>query len=257
MVEKFQHRSRNIGPWISATLVSASLVKPILEFWNQNAAIKKASSNAQSLRSRLNDQVPLTQAQVERIAKAVTDRASDLTDQVQQVADKVAVRVPAITNRFPAKTVAAIVPAANQQKPSYRVWWITGISIGFAIAGGVAFVLTRRRMQQQADQELVALPANNSNGHQTTPDRLRSVVSNIVRRDQPASNDTTATSPASSPSPTATAIDDSTLEQAAFIGNIRTQVYHPADSDHLPVEENRIYFRSEHDAKEAGYHPAD
>lgn len=41
--------------------------------------------------------------------------------------------------------------------------------------------------------------------------------------------------------------------EAPFIGNIRTMVYHEADDENLPAEENRIYFASEDEAREAGY----
>lgn len=40
----------------------------------------------------------------------------------------------------------------------------------------------------------------------------------------------------------------------AFIGNIRTMVYHTADAENLPAEENRIYFASEEEARLMGYH---
>lgn len=43
---------------------------------------------------------------------------------------------------------------------------------------------------------------------------------------------------------------------AAFVGNIHTMVYHAADADDLPAEENRIYFASEDEAHDAGYRRA-
>ncbi|MGH2486182.1 MAG: hypothetical protein ACRDHE_09240, partial [Ktedonobacterales bacterium] len=49
-------------------------------------------------------------------------------------------------------------------------------------------------------------------------------------------------------------VSDENVEQARFIGNIRTMVYHDVDADGLPAEENRIFFPSEADALEAGYH---
>ena len=42
-----------------------------------------------------------------------------------------------------------------------------------------------------------------------------------------------------------------------LVGNIRTMVYHDVNNDQeLPSEENRIYFASETEALEAGYHRA-
>ena len=46
-------------------------------------------------------------------------------------------------------------------------------------------------------------------------------------------------------------------EMGPLVGNIRTMVYHDANNDQeLPREENRIYFASETEAQEAGYHRA-
>ncbi len=43
-------------------------------------------------------------------------------------------------------------------------------------------------------------------------------------------------------------------EAAPFVGNVHTMVYHDAsDTDHLPEEENRIYFASEDEAIAAGF----
>ena len=47
-----------------------------------------------------------------------------------------------------------------------------------------------------------------------------------------------------------------TAENAAFIGNTHTRVYHSATDLNLPNEENRAYFATAEDAEEAGYRPA-
>ncbi len=39
----------------------------------------------------------------------------------------------------------------------------------------------------------------------------------------------------------------------AFIGNIHTMIYHPADADTLPAEENQIFFATEEQAIASGY----
>jgi hypothetical protein len=39
----------------------------------------------------------------------------------------------------------------------------------------------------------------------------------------------------------------------AFIGNIHTMIYHPADADSLPAIENQIFFATEEQAIAAGY----
>lgn len=47
-----------------------------------------------------------------------------------------------------------------------------------------------------------------------------------------------------------------TAENAAFIGNTHTHVYHNATDSNLPSEENRAYFATAEDAEAAGYRPA-
>ncbi len=47
-----------------------------------------------------------------------------------------------------------------------------------------------------------------------------------------------------------------TPENAAFIGNTHTHVYHSATDYNLPSEENRAYFATAEDAEAAGYRPA-
>jgi hypothetical protein len=52
------------------------------------------------------------------------------------------------------------------------------------------------------------------------------------------------------------AADLANMAGAAFIGNIYTMVYLPADADDLPAEESRVYFDSEEQAHDAGYRRA-
>lgn len=47
-----------------------------------------------------------------------------------------------------------------------------------------------------------------------------------------------------------------TAENAAFIGNTHTRVYHSATDANLPNGENRAYFAAAEDAQAAGYRPA-
>lgn len=47
-----------------------------------------------------------------------------------------------------------------------------------------------------------------------------------------------------------------TAENAAYIGNTHTQVYHNATDSNLPNEENRAYFATAEDAEAAGYRAA-
>ena len=42
-----------------------------------------------------------------------------------------------------------------------------------------------------------------------------------------------------------------------FVGNKTTRVFHPATSDSLPAERNRVYFETEEEAIAAGFRPAE
>lgn len=54
-----------------------------------------------------------------------------------------------------------------------------------------------------------------------------------------------------------TPVGSQTPIAGGIIGNKRTHVYHLAgDTGNLPSEKNRVYFRSEAEARAAGYHPA-
>lgn len=237
MSKKTQERSFRVAPLLGAGVLSASLLKSSFDRVTQaRDSVVKNAKNA------MPDQLPatmLSQLQLDHLAQAIADRAADFSGQMQGVA-----------GRFTGK---------SKPQPNYRAWWIAGIGLGFAAAGATAYVITRRRMHQQAAQELVALPTPmTNNGHHSPQQRLRGVVSNIMRRDagdQPATSAAVGT--ANTATMTTTEFEVADPSQAQFIGNIRTMIYHPSDSDHLPSEDNRIYFRSEDDAQAAGYHKAE
>lgn len=241
MAKKNEGRTFRVAPLLGAGVLSASLLKSSYDRMTQaKDSVVKNAKNA------LPEQLPgamLSQLQLDHLAQIITDRATGLSGQMQGVA-----------GRFTGKN-------KPQPQPNYRAWWIAGIGLGFAAAGATAFVVTRRRMHQQAAQELVALPTPAaSNGHHTPQQRLRGVVSNIMRRDdtnQPEAATSPVTGTASTATLTTTEFEVADPSQAQFIGNIRTMIYHPSDSDHLPSEDNRIYFRAEEDAQAAGYHKAE
>jgi methylphosphotriester-DNA--protein-cysteine methyltransferase len=41
--------------------------------------------------------------------------------------------------------------------------------------------------------------------------------------------------------------------EAPFIGDVKTMIYHEANAENLPAEQNRMYFASEEEAHEAGF----
>jgi len=253
VAKQTNERTAKVAPWIGAGILSASLLKSTIDRISENKWAQDAAKNAKSVshnakhivgqtsgnvQSLIEDRLPLSQLQIDKIAQA-------LSDQVQGV-----------TGRFTGKAVVA------KKTPSYRGWWIAGIGLGFATAGATAFVVTRRRMNKQEDQELVALPEASANGHHTPATRLRNAVGTMMQRSTPTPTPApTEATPSASTTNTATltttAQEITDPSQAKFIGNIRTMILHPSDSDHLPAEENRIYFLTEADASQAGYRLAE
>ncbi len=177
----------------------------------------KVTDSLAALRERLEDQLPLTQAQIERLAKAISDRAMGLSSQAQK----------------------------QLRKTDRRVWWLAGIAVGFGVAAAATFTILRRRAQMEtAVEESFTLSQDRANG-QAPPaeERLHDAVTRAIHRE--SGNDTVTTA-------TMTGVP----ANVQFVGNVRTMIYHAAVSEHLPAEEHRIYFRNEDDARAAGYHPA-
>ncbi len=93
-------------------------------------------------------------------------------------------------------------------------------------------------------EPLVELPSNGG------VDSYRSPVSNITSLDASKARGESEPAIVGVNSPAQT-------EMGPLVGNIRTMVYHDVNNDQeLPSEENRIYFASETEALEAGYHRA-
>jgi hypothetical protein len=212
---------------VRTSMMSAALLKPVVDQFIQSRKSKTALA-------KIVDQMPLTAEQselIEKIARQISDRVIELTSQAQTTIRK--------TNK--------------------RVWWGAGLGLGFAVAGAVTFAIVRRRMTQVEVEieETFIVPdgtTTNNNGYRSPIDQLKNAVGRLSQRQNP---DNTRTAPAQSAnSLAATALEDNPLANAPFVGNARTMVYHLSDSMHLPSEDNRVYFRSQQEAEDAGYHPA-
>jgi hypothetical protein len=171
-------------------------------------------------------------------------------------------------------------PPPAQRTPVNTGLWLAGVGVGVVAAGAAAFVLARRRIQHADEQPLeLPLPGINGNGRHVV-DQAQELVGRSTRPARaaatqldatPATNaSSTTTASQSAPAPAATAEQQANMgaattlesgapagvvmpERAPFVGNIRTMVYHEADDDGLPAEDNRVYFASEEEARSAGY----
>jgi hypothetical protein len=246
--------------WLQLGLLSASVVTPLLARWNDLRAAERARALAEEAESRL---------------KGVGGLAPWTRRQAQQQLAELA-----------AKTNGK---ALSRHKVSAGLW-LTGAAIGLVAAGAGAYVLVRRRMSALTEEQLLYdLAPASLNGRAVTnasapaaaaaavapTSRTRSAPAPAVSAGaagMPTAPDADAiaaqTTPAIAPEITPTGAlpgDASALTpegepadavdpgSAPFIGNIHTMIYHEADADDLPAEENRIYFASEAEARLAGY----
>jgi hypothetical protein len=136
----------------------------------------------------------------------------------------------------------------RKQRRNNALWWVLGATLGVAAAGAAIYFISRNRQPALETETLVELPNNSMSG-----DSFRGSVSNITKLDpsKSMSGDEGETATVDVKSPVK-------VEAAPLAGNVETLVYYDAtDLDHLPSEENRIYFASETEAREAGYRPAE
>jgi hypothetical protein len=132
----------------------------------------------------------------------------------------------------------------RKQRSNNALLWIFGAVVGVAAAGGAIYYFSRRRQPLLEAEPLVELP-NTGAG-----ESYSSSVSNITSLGgmKTKSEGEPAIVGVNTPAQT---------EIGPLVGNIRTLVYHDvSDDQELPAEENRIYFASETEAQEAGYHRA-
>ena len=132
----------------------------------------------------------------------------------------------------------------RKQRRNNALLWVLGAALGVAAAGSAIYYFSRRRQPMLEAEPLVELPTNGG------VDSYRSPVSNISSLDPSKARGESEPAIVGVNSPVQT-------EAGPLVGNIRTMVYHDVNDDQeLPSEENRIYFASETEALEAGYHRA-
>ena len=237
--ERVRKMLENRGQWMSIGVTAATLLTPMVKRWSDLRAAERTRSlrDEAELRLRtLRDRLPARPAQ---------SATQELLERMRM--------------------------APSPRKVSSKVW-LAGVSIGVLAAGAGTFWYVRRRMEARLDAPLLELPVTSANGHLRPADEgaALEVAATAPNPDEPEevptaleadAPDTTMKQTEAAPEADHTgeaeppAEDDDRFTQSArFIGNIRTMVYHEATAENLPLEENRIYFVSEDDAREAGFH---
>jgi hypothetical protein len=139
----------------------------------------------------------------------------------------------------------ALTRLDNRKQRSYNaLLWILGATLGVAAAGAAIYYFSRRSQPALEAEALVELPSDGAAGS------YPSSVSNITSLGDAKARGESEPAIVGVNSP-------AQAEAGPLVGNIRTMVYHDVNDDQeLPGEENRIYFASETEAQEAGYHRA-
>ncbi len=235
MATRINERAEKNWQRVRTGLMSAALLKPAFDRLMQARQAPTVTTTTERLREQLGEGFELSQQQIEKLSRVVTEVVGDLAESMGQQA----------------KVTAGLVRHVDR-----RVWWASGIAVGFGVAGLTAFLVTRRRMRAQGDEsELVAITEFIETTYQSTGDQLRDAANGTGPRDAAtrASDNGNATAAATR---STVAQGERLAAEAPFIGNVHTLVYHDAASDSLPAEENRVYFFSEDEARESGYRPA-
>lgn len=145
--------------------------------------------------------------------------------------------------------------------------WLAGVGVGLAAAGTAAFIIARRRWH--AEEEPLDLPLitrASANGSLDATGAASSDRGHVIGDGSTLANGSAQTLASAGPASNGAGTEPGALlggvgaplepPEPLFIGNTRTLQYAAADADDAPPEEMRIYFASEAQARQAGYHPA-
>ena len=241
--------------WLQLGMLSASVVAPLIARWNELRGAERTSELLGEIEARL-----------KTVGTLAPDAYRDLRQQLAEVARQTGGRIMSASGR------GAAAPSSGRL--SRGSWlWLAGAGLGLAAAGAGTYLLVRRRLSAAAEEPLLDLPvlstngasANNGSGaYSATPTRpLSEQPGADLLQDEMLEHEAAGEPVIVAPTPwdgggatvTPTGAPAGVVDpnEAPFIGDIKTMIYHESNAENLPAEQNRVYFASEEEAHEAGY----
>jgi hypothetical protein len=218
------------GRWLRVTALTLTTVGPII-----NVLAARLRERAQALREA-SGQLDFAE-QSNNLSQELVKRGGDLTQKVRQRSSKARQQLAERDGTF---------------------WTIFGFSLGLTIASIVAYLLIRRRLQQQAEENEQFLLSNNG---------YRSVSPQPTGSSETHPISPTASPAQAAPAPVESAVaiaEPETMKverpaNATLIGVVSTKLYYPVETplDQLAGSQEGpldvVYFTSEEEAKGQGF----